>query len=92
MLELKIPDKEDDEDTATTLKSLIDSCQLLYDHHYSIHTLERFAAVLVGNELAPGLDNPYCMIYGCHCYGQWFGQLGDGRAITIGEVYTGLSP
>jgi len=25
-------------------------------------------------------------VYGCHVYGQWFGQLGDGRAINLGEV------
>ena len=24
----------------------------------------------------------------CYSYGQWFGQLGDGRAIGLGEVYT----
>lgn len=51
---------------------------------------DKFASFLVGNQLVKGLDNPYCMVYGCHCYGQWFGQLGDGRAITVGEVYTGV--
>lgn len=50
-------------------------------------TTERFVDVFVGNELLPGLDQPYCTVYGCHCYGQWFGQLGDGRAISIGEVH-----
>ena len=50
--------------------------------------IEKFASVFVGNDFVAGLDRPYCMNYGCHCYGQWFGQLGDGRAITLGEVYT----
>jgi uncharacterized protein YdiU (UPF0061 family) len=50
---------------------------------------DHFARVFAGSELVQGLDKPYCMNYGCHCYGQWFGQLGDGRAITLGEVYTG---
>eukprot|EP01036_Dinobryon_divergens_P023244 gene23244-31570_t len=49
---------------------------------------KKFASVFVGNDFVAGLDRPYCMNYGCHCYGQWFGQLGDGRAITLGEVYT----
>ena len=46
----------------------------------------RFAEAFSGNRLLPGLDSPYCTVYGCHCYGQWFGQLGDGRAMSIGEV------
>jgi uncharacterized protein YdiU (UPF0061 family) len=46
----------------------------------------KFVDIFSGNEMAPGLDVPYCTLYGCHCYGQWFGQLGDGRAMGIGEV------
>ena len=51
---------------------------------------EKFARIFAGNELASGLDEPYCTIYGCHCYGSWFGQLGDGRAMAIGEVVNGV--
>jgi hypothetical protein len=29
---------------------------------------------------------PYAANYGGHQFGQWAGQLGDGRAITLGEV------
>lgn len=45
-----------------------------------------FVEAFCGNSLLPGLDTPYCTIYGCHSFGQWFGQLGDGRAINLGEV------
>ncbi len=45
----------------------------------------RFAAVFGGNELLPGMQ-PYAACYGGHQFGNWAGQLGDGRAITLGEV------
>ena len=51
-------------------------------------TTDNFVQALSGNILLPGLDTPYATVYGCHCYGQWFGQLGDGRALSIGEVHT----
>ena len=41
----------------------------------------RFAAVFAGNVLLPGMA-PYAAVYGGHQFGQWAGQLGDGRAIT----------
>eukprot|EP00850_Spirogloea_muscicola_P007723 SM000039S14553 [mRNA] locus=s39:845336:847721:- [translate_table: standard] len=31
-------------------------------------------------------SKPYAQCYGGHQFGQWAGQLGDGRAITLGEV------
>ena len=31
----------------------------------------------------------YAQRYGGHQFGNWAGQLGDGRAITLGEVDTG---
>ncbi|PBS11522.1 hypothetical protein CMZ82_14515 [Lysobacteraceae bacterium NML93-0792] len=43
-----------------------------------------FAAVFGGNALAPGMM-PYAGNYGGHQFGHWAGQLGDGRAITLGE-------
>ena len=29
---------------------------------------------------------PYAANYGGHQFGNWAGQLGDGRAITLGEL------
>lgn len=40
--------------------------------------------VLAGNKLADGMK-PYAMCYGGHQFGNWAGQLGDGRAINLGE-------
>jgi len=44
-----------------------------------------FANVFVGNALLDGMQ-PYAANYGGHQFGQWAGQLGDGRAITLGET------
>ncbi len=41
--------------------------------------------VLAGNRLLPGMQ-PYAARYGGHQFGTWAGQLGDGRAITLGEL------
>ena len=38
--------------------------------------------VLTGNRVIPGMQ-PYAARYGGHQFGQWAGQLGDGRAITL---------
>jgi uncharacterized protein YdiU (UPF0061 family) len=45
------------------------------------------AKVLSGNTLLPGMD-PFAMVYGGHQFGNWAGQLGDGRAINLGEIST----
>ncbi|MCY7355318.1 MAG: YdiU family protein, partial [Lysobacter sp.] len=44
-----------------------------------------FAQVFSGNALLPGM-HPYAANYGGHQFGHWAGQLGDGRAITLGEA------
>ncbi len=44
-----------------------------------------FVQVFSGNKLLPGMD-PYALCYGGHQFGSWAGQLGDGRAINLGEV------
>ncbi len=44
-----------------------------------------FAQVFGGNALMEGME-PYAANYGGHQFGQWAGQLGDGRAITLGEL------
>jgi uncharacterized protein YdiU (UPF0061 family) len=49
---------------------------------------DAFLQVLAGNHLLPGMD-PYAMCYGGHQFGNWAGQLGDGRAIILGEVVNG---
>jgi uncharacterized protein YdiU (UPF0061 family) len=46
---------------------------------------EEFLAVFSGTRLAEG-SKPYAMAYGGHQFGTWAGQLGDGRAINLGEV------
>src|SRR5688572_19443681 len=46
---------------------------------------QAFADVFGGNALWPGM-RPYAAAYGGHQFGQWAGQLGDGRAITLGEA------
>lgn len=43
------------------------------------------AQVLGGNALLPGMQ-PYAANYGGHQFGHWAGQLGDGRAISLGEI------
>ena len=44
-----------------------------------------FVQVFSGNDLLPGMD-PYATSYGGHQFGTWAGQLGDGRAINLGEI------
>ena len=44
-----------------------------------------FAQVFGGNALLEGME-PYAANYGGHQFGHWAGQLGDGRAITLGET------
>jgi serine/tyrosine/threonine adenylyltransferase len=46
---------------------------------------QAFADVFTGNRLLPGMD-PHATRYGGHQFGNWAGQLGDGRAINLGEV------
>ena len=46
------------------------------------------AEVLGGGTPVVGMDT-YAQRYGGHQFGNWAGQLGDGRAITLGEVDTG---
>jgi uncharacterized protein YdiU (UPF0061 family) len=43
------------------------------------------AEVLAGNRVLSGMQ-PYAARYGGHQFGHWAGQLGDGRAITLGEM------
>ena len=49
--------------------------------------LTTLAELFSGKKLLPGMQ-PYAMCYGGHQFGNWAGQLGDGRAINLGEVRT----
>lgn len=44
-----------------------------------------FLKLMTGNTL-PQDAKPYAMRYGGHQFGHWAGQLGDGRAINLGEI------
>lgn len=46
---------------------------------------ERLAELFSGKKLLPAMQ-PFAMCYGGHQFGNWAGQLGDGRAINLGEV------
>lgn len=44
-----------------------------------------FKDVFTGNKVYPG-TKPFAMCYGGHQFGNWSGQLGDGRAINLFEI------
>ncbi|MBV9439642.1 MAG: YdiU family protein [Candidatus Eremiobacteraeota bacterium] len=44
-----------------------------------------FTALVAGDAVLPGME-PVAALYGGHQFGVWAGQLGDGRAILLGEV------
>tara|TARA_R110002126_G_scaffold72364_1_gene180886 strand:- start:47140 stop:48696 length:1557 start_codon:yes stop_codon:yes gene_type:complete len=46
---------------------------------------EFFKNIVTGNEIYPN-TKPFAMCYGGHQFGNWAGQLGDGRAINLFEV------
>lgn len=48
-------------------------------------TSETVRNVLAGNAVVDG-SVPYATVYGGHQFGHWAGQLGDGRAINLGEI------
>ncbi len=50
-------------------------------------THEEDIAILAGNKVAETMY-PYAACYAGHQFGHWAGQLGDGRAITLGELPT----
>ena len=48
-------------------------------------------AVLSGNQPA-GKPQPHASVYSGHQFGVWAGQLGDGRALMLGEIDTPAGP
>ena len=57
----------------------------LLDLPEAIFQQTEFAQVFGGNQLLAGME-PHACCYGGHQFGNWAGQLGDGRAINLGEV------
>lgn len=47
-----------------------------------------FSDLVSGNNVNSSMQ-PYAMNYGGHQFGQWAGQLGDGRAINLGQYSLG---
>lgn len=52
-----------------------------------LHALEVFS----GNRVWPGMQ-PLATVYSGHQFGVWAGQLGDGRALWLGELDTPAGP
>ena len=46
---------------------------------------------LAGNQVLPG-SQPLASVYSGHQFGVWAGQLGDGRALWLGEIDTPMGP
>lgn len=51
---------------------------------------KEFLDFVTGNRVIEG-SKPYAMAYSGHQFGHWAGQLGDGRAINLGEINKYLS-
>jgi uncharacterized protein YdiU (UPF0061 family) len=52
---------------------------------------EDFVAVFTGNRV-PARSQPLSAVYSGHQFGVWAGQLGDGRAILLGDIATPDGP
>jgi uncharacterized protein YdiU (UPF0061 family) len=52
---------------------------------------EDFVAVFSGNRVPPRAK-PLAAVYSGHQFGHWAGQLGDGRAILLGDIATQSGP
>ena len=70
---------------APSLVALSDEVADLIGLDPQASTPEDLAQILAGNRALPG-TTAYAACYGGHQFGSWAGQLGDGRAISIGEV------
>src|SRR6185503_12176381 len=62
-----------------------DSAAALLDLDTSVFQDPRFAEVMAGHLPLEGFA-PLAMVYSGHQFGVWAGQLGDGRALLIGQV------
>jgi len=57
----------------------------LLDLPDTIFSGDDFVEIFSGNKILDGMQ-PHACCYGGHQFGNWAGQLGDGRAINLGEV------
>lgn len=71
--------------TRPTLLAYAHEALLLLDLSEDDARTTDFLKAFSGNYLLPGMAS-YATRYGGHQFGQWAGQLGDGRAIGLGEV------
>lgn len=67
------------------LVSVSDEAAELLDLDPADMRSERFLNILAGNQLPPGAE-PLAMLYAGHQFGTFVPQLGDGRALLLGEV------
>jgi serine/tyrosine/threonine adenylyltransferase len=67
------------------------AAQLLDIEAATIMQSSAWQAMLSGGTPLPGAD-PLAAVYAGHQFGQWAGQLGDGRALLLGEVRTCHGP
>jgi uncharacterized protein YdiU (UPF0061 family) len=70
----------------TLVCAATDVADLIGLHHNELNS-DFFAQIFSGNQLLAGMQSHACC-YGGHQFGNWAGQLGDGRAINLGEVKT----
>jgi len=71
--------------SAPQLLAWSDECGALLGLTKPTTSADKDVAILAGNERARGM-RPYAARYGGHQFGNWAGQLGDGRAISLGEI------
>ena len=69
---------------APRLLALSDEVAALIGLPPAVASSSELVEVWAGNRRLPG-SRPYAVNYGGHQFGHWAGQLGDGRAITLGE-------
>ena len=70
---------------APYLVSVSDDAAALLDLDPAETRSERFLNLLAGNRVPPGAE-PLAMLYAGHQFGSFVPQLGDGRAILLGEI------
>lgn len=71
--------------SAPRLVSVSEEAAALLDLDQAAVQSETFLHTFAGNQRLDGMQ-PYAMCYGGHQFGNWAGQLGDGRAINLGEI------
>ena len=71
--------------TAPTLLAYSEETAALLGFDQALLASPEFTQLFAGNALLDGME-PYAANYGGHQFGNWAGQLGDGRAVALGEV------